>query len=106
MLWPGQPLESSSEDHFGPTKRPPANFKYKCRVVGCLMEFKLLMNRTEHVRLAHPEMYNHESSLRDRQDDRLTRHVEIPCENCELSLGFSCKQGSVDGPSHLASASS
>ena len=52
------------------------------------MEFKLLMNRTEHVRLAHPELFNHEPSLGDRHDN-LARHVEIPCENCELSLGFS-----------------
>jgi len=56
-----------------------ANYKYKCYAEGCHRDFKLLVNRTEHIQMAHPEMNNHESSL-------VNRHIEIPCENCELSF--------------------
>ena len=58
-----------------------SNYKYKCRADGCRRDFRRLIDREEHVRLAHPEMNNPESSLVDR-------HIGIPCGNCELSLGY------------------
>ena len=55
------------------------NYKYKCTSEGCKRDFKTLIDRAEHIRLTHPEMNNHELSLVDR-------HIEIPCENCELRV--------------------
>ena len=70
--------------------QPPSNYKYKCEAVGCNLEFKLLIDRTEHVRLAHLD--SHQSAV-NSQSSYIDRHIEIPCENCGLRHGYS--MGSV-----------